>query len=88
MKHERHIMPKTEDQSNPIETRTFAAFLQRADYSLLTSLNADPESTDDGHDHRPRQVRSGHYVPVTPTPIESPDYVAHSSASPTSITSS
>ena len=46
----------------------------------MDSLHPDPEATDDGNDHNPRQVRSGHYVPVKPTPIGSPDYVAHASA--------
>jgi len=62
-----------------VTTTTFAAFAQRADYSLLESLEADPQATGDGHDHRPRQVLSGHYVPVTPTPLPAPEYVAHSS---------
>jgi uncharacterized protein YdiU (UPF0061 family) len=60
-------------------TTTFAAFAQRADYSLLDSLQPDPQATGDGHDHRPRQVFSGHYVPVSPTPLPAPEYVAHSS---------
>jgi uncharacterized protein YdiU (UPF0061 family) len=59
-------------------TTSFAAFAQQADYSLLDSLCADPQSTADGHDHQPRQVFSGHYVPVTPTPLPAPEYVAHS----------
>jgi uncharacterized protein YdiU (UPF0061 family) len=59
-------------------TTTFPAFAQRADYSLLASLQADPQATEDGCDHRPRQVFSGHYVPVTPTPLPAPVYVAHS----------
>jgi uncharacterized protein YdiU (UPF0061 family) len=58
---------------------TFAEFAQRANYSLLESLRADPQATADGQDHRPRQVFSGHYVPVTPTPLPAPAYVAHSS---------
>ena len=57
---------------------TFAAFAEQADYSLLESLQPDPQATDDGDDHRPRQVLSGHYVPVTPTPLPMPEYVAHS----------
>jgi uncharacterized protein YdiU (UPF0061 family) len=57
---------------------TFTEFAQRADYSLLDSLHADPQATADGQDHRPRQVFSGHYVPVTPTLIPGPQYVAHS----------
>lgn len=60
-------------------TTTFAGFAQRADYSLLDSLRADPQATVDGVDHQPRQVFSGHYVPVTPTPLPAPELVAHSS---------
>lgn len=48
------------------------------DYSLLDTLHCDPDATDDGVDHHPRQVFSGHYVPVKPIPIENPEYVAHS----------
>lgn len=59
-------------------TTSFAAFAQRADYSLLDSLKPDPQATSDGHDHRARQVFSGHYVPVTPTPLPAPEVVAHS----------
>lgn len=50
-----------------------------ANYSLMNTLKRDPDATSDGVDHRPRQVFSGHYVPVNPTPIENPEYVAHSS---------
>lgn len=57
---------------------TFTEFAQRADYSLMDSLQADPQATADGQDHRPRQVFSGHYVPVTPKAIPAPEYVAHS----------
>lgn len=49
-----------------------------ADYSLMETLNPDPDATDDGVDHDPRQVFSGHYVPVKPTPIETPHYITHS----------
>ncbi len=49
-----------------------------ADYSLMDTLNRDPEATESGTDYAPRQVFSGHYVPVTPTPIQDPEYVAHS----------
>ena len=61
-------------------TTTFAEFAQRADYSLLDGLQVDPDATADGRDHQPRQVFSGHYVPVRPTPIPAPEYVAHSSS--------
>ena len=49
-----------------------------ADYSLLDTLVPDPDATEDGLDFYPRQVFSGHYVPVKPTPIADPVYVAHS----------
>ena len=61
-------------------TATFPAFAAHADYSLLQALNRDPQATGDGHDHRAREVLSGHYVPVTPTPLPEPAYVAHSSS--------
>ncbi len=49
-----------------------------ANYSLMDTLNPDPDAKADGVDHAPRQVFSGHYVPVNPTPIKDPEYVAHS----------
>jgi uncharacterized protein YdiU (UPF0061 family) len=49
-----------------------------ANYSLLNTLVPDPESSVDGLDYNPRQVFSGHYVPVKPTPIENPIYITHS----------
>ncbi len=61
-------------------TKTFAEFSQQVDYSLMDSLQADPQATEDGHDHLSRQVFSGHYVPVTPTAIPEPEYIAHSKA--------
>ena len=60
-------------------TNSFEEFRQRGDYSLLEQLNADPHASADGLDHRARQVTSGHYVPVRPTPLPDPAYVAHSS---------
>ncbi len=58
---------------------TFDEFVQLADYSLMDTLNADPDATEDGDDHRARQVFSGHFVPVAPTPLADPEYVTHSS---------
>ena len=49
-----------------------------ANYSLMDTLNCDPDATENGADHAPRQVFTGHYVPVNPTPIKDPEYVAHS----------
>ncbi len=58
---------------------TFDEFVRLADYSLMDTLTADPDATVDGDDHRARQVFSGHFVPVTPTPLAEPEYVTHSS---------
>ncbi len=49
-----------------------------ADYSMMGRLNCDPEADPKGNDHDPREVMRGHYVTVRPTPIEAPEYVAHS----------
>ncbi len=57
---------------------TFDEFIQLANYSLMDNLNADPDATEDGNDHHPRQVFSGHFVPVTPTPLAEPEYISHS----------
>lgn len=51
---------------------------KRANYSLMDRLNADPDATANGDDHQPRQVFTGHYVPVKPTPLADPEYIAHS----------
>ena len=57
---------------------TFYEFVRLADYSLMDTLNADPDATGDGDDHRARQVFSGHFVPVKPTPLADPKYVTPS----------
>jgi len=71
-------MPAPLSACDSATTTSFAEFGQRADYSLLDSLQADPQASGDGHDHKPRQVFSGHYVPVTPKPLPEPEMVAHS----------
>jgi len=69
-------MKKIEQSSKPITTLNDLSKL--VDYSLVDTLNCDPEGKESGIDHEPRQVFSGHYVPVTPTPIENPQYITHS----------
>lgn len=64
--------------TGPTTGSTLADLAAMADYSLIDALTADPDATADGADYSPRQVFSGHYVPVAPTPIENPEYVAHS----------
>ncbi|UFS63039.1 protein adenylyltransferase SelO family protein [Sulfurimonas sp. HSL-3221] len=63
---------------NPTAVKSLDDLAALADYSLMDTLTSDPEATADGVDHAPRQVFSGHYVPVNPTPIETPVYIAHS----------
>ena len=70
-------MPASAPTSDTVIS-SFGAFASHVDYSLLTNLKADPQATDNGDDHRARQVLSGHYVPVTPTPLPAPEYVGHS----------
>ncbi len=67
--------------NNPLHSQPvndFREFTQLVDYSLMNTLIADPNAREDGSDHYPRQVLSGHYVLVSPTPIEDPEYVSHS----------
>ena len=65
-------------QESASRVSTLADLAKLADYSFMESLHCDPEAKDDGVDHSPRQVFSGHYVPVKPTPLSDPEYVAHS----------
>ena len=51
-------------------TENFYEFSQLSDYSFMNCLKADPQSTKDGNDHKPRSVYSGHYVPVLPTAFQ------------------
>lgn len=61
------------------EIKTLEELAKLADYSLANSLNCDPLATETGEDYQPRQVFSGHFVNVKPTPIANSKYVAHSS---------
>ena len=69
-------MDSSSHLSSPL---SFTAFLQCADYSLLRALSADPEQARHAPNKTLRQVKSGHYVEVLPTPLPSPCYVIHSS---------
>jgi uncharacterized protein YdiU (UPF0061 family) len=57
---------------------TMKQVAEHADYSLLDNLTPDPEATATGEDHDPREVCSGHYVPVKPTPLPDPALIAFS----------
>ncbi len=57
---------------------TLADLAKLASYSFMDTLNCDPDAKANGVDHEPREVFTGHYVPVNPTPIKDSEYVAHS----------
>tara|TARA_R110002050_G_scaffold112790_7_gene227267 strand:- start:1493 stop:3256 length:1764 start_codon:yes stop_codon:yes gene_type:complete len=71
-------MTKQLSQHTSATVETVDDLAKLANYSLMDTLNSDPDATTNGDDYRARQVFSGHYVPVKPTPIENPEYVAHS----------
>ena len=56
-------MRKTKQTYRAIKTLHDLA--QLANYSLMDTLNSDPDSKANAIDYLPRQVFSGHYVPVT-----------------------
>lgn len=60
------------------KVNTIKEMARLVDYSLMDNLQRDPQATSDGEDHNPRQVFSGHYVPVKPSSIGKAKYVAHS----------
>ena len=68
---------KLPEQTTPT-VATLDDLAKLANYSLMDTLNCDPDATTNGVDHTPRQVFTGHYVPVNPTPIQDPEYVTHS----------
>ncbi|MGK0255792.1 MAG: hypothetical protein ACI81I_000399 [Arcobacteraceae bacterium] len=65
-------------KQTPQTINTLNDLAQLANYSLIDTLNCDPDAKKNGVDHFPREVFSGHYVPVNPTPIEAPIYIMHS----------
>ncbi len=71
-------MSNKPNSSAKIDINSFDKFAQSVDYSFMNTLNIDPNATEDGNDHQPRQVFSGHYVPVRPTPLAQPEYATHS----------
>lgn len=71
-------MTQKQSGASPILVENLKDMAKLADYSLVDSLNHDPAATQTGDDYQPRQVFSGHYVPVNPTPLAEPEYVAHS----------
>lgn len=67
---------QTSTVTDPVANMDMLA--SRVSYSFTDTLNPDPDATDSGVDYLPRQVFSGHYVPVKPTPLANPRCIAHS----------
>ena len=67
-----------EIKQNSTTIKTLNDLAKLSNYSLMDTLNPDPQTKENGIDHEPRQVFSGHYVKVKPTAIEEPLYIAHS----------
>ncbi|MDF1874754.1 YdiU family protein [Sulfurimonas sp. SAG-AH-194-I05] len=61
-----------------IKVETLNDLATLVDYSFTDILHSDPDASKDGIDYDPREVFSGHYVPVNPTPIKDPIYITHS----------
>ncbi|MBP9490827.1 MAG: YdiU family protein [Aliarcobacter sp.] len=57
---------------------TFEELMKLSDYSFVNKLNCDPNAKFNGENKFPREVFSGHYVPVSPTAIKEPIYISHS----------
>ena len=57
---------------------TFEELSNLSDYSFIKNLNSDPDAKYSGDNKFPREVFSGHFVPVMPTPIKDPIYISHS----------
>jgi uncharacterized protein YdiU (UPF0061 family) len=69
---------KIHEQVTTCDILTLDDIAKVANYSLIDTLNRDPDAKANGADHEPRQVFSGHYVPVKPTPLIEPEYITHS----------
>ena len=71
-------MSKPKDDQTLNKVSDIQSLAAASNYSLLNTLHPDPDATSSGEEHQPRQVFSGHYVPVKPSPIADPVYISHS----------
>jgi len=67
-------MPPPEDGAGLL------ALTDRADHSWLKQLTPDPDTAKHAPNRTSREVRSGHYVRVPPTPLSNPRVAIHSPA--------
>ena len=65
-------------ENNSKTVNTLFDLAKLTNYSFIETLNCDPQAKENGEDHSPREVFSGHYVPVKPTPMKDSQYIAHS----------
>lgn len=63
---------------NKKNIETFEELSNLSNYSFINTLNCDPNAKYSGDNKFPREVFSGHYVQVMPTPIKDPIYISHS----------
>ncbi|QNM89280.1 YdiU family protein [Aliarcobacter cryaerophilus] len=66
------------NENNKKNIETFGELINLSDYSFIENLNSDPDAKYNGDNKYPREVFSGHYVPVSPTAIKEPIYISHS----------
>ncbi|MGJ0289415.1 protein adenylyltransferase SelO family protein [Aliarcobacter cryaerophilus] len=66
------------NENNKKNIETFDELINLSDYSFIENLNSDPDAKHNGNNKFPREVFSGHYVPVSPTAIKEPIYISHS----------
>ena len=66
------------NENNKKNIETFGELINLSDYSFIENLNSDPDAKHNGDNKYPREVFSGHYVPVSPTAIKEPIYISHS----------
>ncbi len=66
---------KQQPVASPTLTETERRFAQHASYSYRERLDVDPDAARNVPNRESREVRSGHYVPVKPTPLPLPALV-------------
>ncbi|WP_418186775.1 protein adenylyltransferase SelO family protein [Aliarcobacter lanthieri] len=66
------------NENNKKTIETFDDLVNLSDYSFVNKLNIDPDTKYNEDNKFPREVFSGHYVKVLPTPIKEPIYISHS----------
>lgn len=52
------------NENNKKNIETFGELINLSDYSFIENLNSDPDAKHNGDNKYPREVFSGHYVPV------------------------